>query len=331
MKRQIIFSGVQPSGRLTLGNYLGALRNWKELQYSYDCLFAIVDLHAITVRQNPKLFRSQCYDSIALYLASGLESKLNHIFLQSHVPAHGQLAWILNCYTYIGELSRMTQFKDKSQRHQANINAGLFTYPTLMAADILLYKTNLVPVGADQKQHLELARDLAMRFNGIYGDIFTIPEIYQPPLGARIMSLQEPNKKMSKSTTDLNATIFLSDAPDEIVAKFKRAVTDSENEIYFDANKKPGISNLLTIFAMVTNRSMEEIVEEFRGYGYGKFKSLVADSVVEYLRPLQGKYNKLRGEQLYLDSILLEGANYATKLSQITLAKVYDSLGFIVY
>lgn len=329
-KRPIIFSGVQPSGGLTLGNYLGALKNWVDLQRDYNCLFSIVDLHAITVRQNPELFRSQCYDTLATYLASGLNPKSSHIFLQSHVSSHVQLAWVLGCHTYIGELNRMTQFKDKSKRYSANINIGLFTYPTLMAADILLYQTDLVPVGADQKQHLELARDLAIRFNGIYGNTFTIPEVYHPSLGARIMSLQEPNKKMSKSCEDPMATIFLADTPNEIIVKFKRAVTDSGKEIYFDPKNKPGIANLLTLLAATTDKTIEALVKEVENYGYGKFKELVADSVIECLRPLQEQYGRLRKDYSYLDSVLLVGAEYAEQISQETLRLVYDKLGFIL-
>jgi tryptophanyl-tRNA synthetase len=282
------------------------------------------------VRQNPELFKSQCYDILAIYLASGLDPKQSYIFLQSQVSSHAQLGWILGCYTYMGELNRMTQFKDKSKRHSANINVGLFTYPTLMAADILLYQTDLVPVGADQKQHLELARDLAIRFNGIYGNTFTIPEVYHPPLGARIMSLQEPDKKMSKSCEDPMATIFLSDTPDEIMVKFRRAVTDSEKAIYFNQKNKPGIANLLTLLAITTSRSIEELVREVENYGYGKFKELVADSVIECLKPVQEQYGRLRKDYSYLNSILSAGAEYAKQTSQETLKLVYEKLGFIL-
>ena len=329
-QRPVIFSGVQPSGGLTLGNYLGALKNWVGLQRDYDCLFSVVDLHAITVRQNPELFKSQCYDILATYLASGLDPKLSHIFLQSQVSSHVQLAWILGCHTYMGELHRMTQFKDKSKRHSANINTGLFTYPILMAADILLYQTALVPVGADQKQHLELARDLAIRFNGVYGDTFTIPEVYHPSLGARIMSLQEPDKKMSKSCEDPMSVIFLSDTPDEIMAKFKRAVTDSGKEIYFDPKNKLGIANLLTILATTSGRSIEELVRKVEHVGYGKFKTLVAESVIECLRPLHKEYARIRRDYSHMDSVLLEGAKHARQVSQETLTSVYNKLGFIV-
>jgi len=233
-KKPVLFSGIQPSGNLTLGNYLGALKHWVDLQVKCDCLFSLVDLHTITVRQDPKIFRQHCYDALAIYLAVGLDPKRHHVFLQSHVPAHTQLAWILNCYAYVGELNRMTQFKDKSKKNEANVNVGLFSYPVLMAADILLYQTSLVPVGADQKQHVEITRDLAMRFNNIYGEVFTVPEVYHPPLGARIMSFQEPTKKMSKSDTNPSATIFLLDGSETILDKCKRAVTDSGKEIYFD-------------------------------------------------------------------------------------------------
>lgn len=328
-KKPIIFSGIQPSGNLTIGNYIGALKNWVDLQAKYDCLFSVVDLHAISVRQDPKELYRHCYDVLAIYLAAGLDPEKNTIFLQSHVSAHSQLAWILNCYAYIGELNRMTQFKDKSKKNEANINVGLFAYPILMAADILLYQANLVPVGADQKQHVEITRDLALRFNNIYGEVFTVPEVYHPPLGARLMSLQEPTKKMSKSDADSNATIFLLDSPDVIANKFKRAVTDSGKDIYFDIANKPGVANLLTLLAVTTGKSVDQLVIEMQGEGYGKLKSTVAESLVEFLRPMQERYRQLRQDQAYLNSVLKLGAERAIKLSQPTLEKVYEVVGFI--
>jgi len=328
-KKPIIFSGIQPSGNLTIGNYIGALKNWVDLQAKYDCLFSLVDLHTITVRQDPKELYQRCYDVLAIYLASGLDPEKNTIFLQSHVPAHSQLAWVLNCYAYIGELNRMTQFKDKSKKNEANINVGLFAYPILMAADILLYQANLVPVGADQKQHVEITRDLALRFNNIYGEVFTVPEVYHPLLGARLMSLQEPTKKMSKSDADSNATIFLLDSPDVIANKLKRAVTDSGKDISFDIVNKPGVANLLTLLAVATGKSVDQLVIEMQGEGYGKLKSAVAESLVEFLRPMQERYKQLRQDQAYLSSVLKLGAERAIKLSQPTLEKVYEVVGFI--
>jgi len=328
-KKPVIFSGIQPSGNLTLGNYIGALKNWVDLQGKYDCLFSLVDLHTITVRQNPKEFYQNCYDALAVYLAVGLDPEKNTIFLQSHVPAHSQLAWILNCYAYVGELSRMTQFKDKSEKNKNNINVGLFTYPVLMTADILLYQTNLVPVGADQKQHVEISRDIALRFNNIYGEVFTVPEVYHPPLGARIMSLQEPTKKMSKSDADSNATVFLLDSPDIIANKLKRAVTDSGKDIYFDVKNKPGVANLLTILAAVTGRPIDNLVSEMQGQGYGKLKNSVAEGLIEFLRPVQMHYKELRNDQAYLNSVLKRSANRAIELSQPMLKRVYEVLGFV--
>jgi tryptophanyl-tRNA synthetase len=329
-KKPVLLSGIQPSGNLTIGNYIGALKNWVNLQTKYDCLFSLVDLHAITVRQEPKEFYQHCYDALAMYLAVGLDPEKNTVFLQSHVPAHSQLAWILNCHAYIGELNRMTQFKDKSKKNESNINVGLFTYPILMAADILLYQTKLVPVGADQKQHVEIARDLALRFNNIYGEVFTVPEVYHPPLGARIMSLQDPAKKMSKSDDNSNATIFLFDSPDVIANKLKRAVTDSGKDISFDVKSKPGVANLLTILAVTTGKPIEKLVVEMQGQGYGKLKSAVADSLIEILQPVQERYKKLRTDQSYLDSVLKNCAQRAIKLSQPTLKKVYEAVGFVI-
>jgi len=314
---------------MTLGNYLGALKNWVSLQDKYDCLFSLVDLHAITVRQDPKLFRENCYDALAIYLAVGIDPDQHTVFLQSQVPAHTQLTWVLSCYSYMGELGRMTQFKDKSKKSEANINVGLFTYPILMAADILLYSTDLVPIGADQKQHLEIARDLALRFNNIYGDIFRVPEGYFPTLGARIMSLQDPTKKMSKSDDNSGATVFLLDQPETILNKLKRAVTDSDNEIRYDVEQKPGVSNLLTILAAVTERSIDDWVGELQGSGYGRLKKVVAENLIEFLQPMQKRYHELRNDQNYLDSVLAKGRQKAIGLSQQMLKKVYDCLGFI--
>ncbi|MDR1012593.1 MAG: tryptophan--tRNA ligase [Coxiellaceae bacterium] len=328
-KRSIIFSGIQPSGNLTLGNYLGALRNWVTLQNQYNCWFSLVDLHTITVRQEPKVLRNRCYEVLALYLAAGINHNQHTIFLQSHVPTHTQLAWILNCYSYMGEISRMTQFKDKVKNNKINNNVGLFSYPILMASDILLYHTNLVPVGTDQKQHMELARDLALRFNKIYGDVFTIPEVYYPPFGSRIMSLQEPTKKMSKSDTNPYATIFLSDSPDVISDKCKRAITDSGKEIYFDINQKPGIANLLVILAAISGKPIETLVNELHNYTYDKFKGVVTENLIELLRPLQQRYQQLSKDLCYLDSILEHGAQEAIKVSQQTLHQVHKVLGFI--
>lgn len=328
-KRPVLFSGIQPSGNLTIANYLGALKNWVQLQQEYDCLFSLVDLHTLTVRQDPQLLHEHCLDALALYLAVGIDPERHSIFLQSHVPAHTQLAWILSCYSYMGELQRMTQFKDKSKKNAENINVGLFSYPILMAADILLYATDLVPVGMDQKQHLEIARDLALRFNHIYGDIFRVPEGYFPQLGARVMSLQEPTKKMSKSDSNLNATIFLFDTPEMILDKCKRAVTDSGKEVYFDVKNKPGVANLLTIFAAITGKSFETCCAELQGGGYGKLKSVVAESLIEYLRPLQERYHNLRQDQVYLASVLQRGAHQAIHRSEQMLRKVYEALGLV--
>lgn len=327
--KPILFSGIQPSGNLTLGNYIGALKNWTNLQYEYNCFFSIVDLHTITVRQESKEFYKNCYDTTALYLAAGIDPDKNTIFLQSQVAAHSQLAWILNCYAYVGELGRMTQFKDKSQKHDTNINVGLFAYPVLMAADILLYQTNLVPVGLDQKQHLEIARDLAIRFNNLYGKIFTVPEVYHPPLGAKIMSLQEPTKKMSKSDQDSSAIIFLLDPIDTINNKLKRAVTDSGKDIYFDLENKPGISNLLTILAITTNDTIDNLVANLQGQGYGKLKSLVAEGIIEFLKPLQQRFMELRADKAYLDSVLKQGSQKAIAHAKPTLAEAYKAIGFI--
>ena len=328
-KKPVLLSGIQPSGQLILGNYIGALKHWVAMQDQCDCLFMLPDLHTITVRQDPAELRERCYSLLALYLACGIDSDKSIVFMQSHVPAHSQLAWILSCYTQMGELNRMTQFKDKSQRHEHNINAGLFAYPTLMAADVLLYGTDLVPVGDDQKQHLELARDISLRFNHFYGDIFVVPEPFIPELGARIMGLQEPNKKMSKS--DINEANFIAilDSAQKIRQKIKRAVTDSESSIHFDPNNKPGVANLLTIYSVLTKRSIQEIQAQYIGKGYGVFKEELAEVVVGFLLPIQERYHALRADQNQLQTIFRRGAELARERSRPLLKKVYEVIGFI--
>ena len=323
-----ILSGIAPSGQLTLGNYLGALRNWVAMQDSYDCYYVLVDLHAITVRQEPETFAERCLDFIALYIACGIDPTRSAIVIQSHVPLHAELAWVLNCYTQMGELNRMTQFKDKSARHNENINAGLFTYPVLMAADILLYQATAVPVGDDQKQHLELTRDVAQRFNGLYGDTFVIPEPYIPKVGARVMSLQDPTKKMSKSDTTETNVINLLDEPKRITRKIKRAVTDSDNEIRF-GDDKPGVSNLLSIASAISNTAIDDLVAKYSGQGYGALKGDVAELVVEFLEPVQQEYQRIRSDRAELDRILAQGAGKARDQAAATLEKVYSALGFV--
>lgn len=325
--KKIIFSGIQPSGTLTLGNYIGALRNFKLLEDEYQCIYCVVDMHAITVRQDPAALRRRCLELTAIYIASGLDPKKNIIYCQSHVSGHAELAWILNCFTYMGELQRMTQFKDKAQKHADNINAGLFTYPTLMAADILLYQTNLVPIGADQKQHLELTRNIAQRFNGIYGDVFTVPEGYFGKVGSRIMSLQDPSRKMSKSDPE-ETFISLLDPPDAIRRKVKRAVTDSEADIRFDPETKPGVSNLLSIIAALTGQSVEEAAAELQGQGYGKLKDRVSECVIETLAPLQSEHKRLMADKAYLQGVLKENAEIANWMALRTLRKVQRKVGF---
>ena len=326
-KKQVIFSGIQPSGTLTLGNYIGALRNFVKLQNDYDCIYCIVDEHAITVRQNPADLRRRCLELAAIYIASGLDPKKNLIYCQSHVSAHAELAWILNCFTYMGELNRMTQFKAKSAAHADNINAGLFTYPVLMAADILLYQTNLVPVGVDQKQHLELCRDIAQCFNGIYGDVFTIPEGYIPKVGAKIMSLQEPEKKMSKSDPEETYIALLDDA-DTIRRKIRRAVTDSDGEIRYDPENKPGVSNLLSIMSALGAGEIDAIAAELQGKGYGELKNRTTECVVEALSPLQSEYKRLVADKAYLQSVIDENAKTAAYLANKTLRKVQKKIGY---
>lgn len=324
--KKTILSGVQPSGTLTIGNYLGALRNWSKMQYDYNCFFCVVDLHAITVRQVPAELRQNCLKTLALYLACGIDPEKNTLFLQSHVPAHAELSWVLSCYTMFGELSRMTQFKDKSAKHADNINAGLFTYPVLMAADILLYQPDLVPVGSDQKQHIEIARDIAIRFNNTYSDTFKIPEGYMPAVGTRIMSLADPTSKMSKSDAG-DGSIFLLDPKDVIVKKIKRAVTDSGSEVKF-AEGKDGINNLMSIYSAYTEKSFEEIEKEFAGKGYGDFKAAVAEVVADETEKLQKEYNVFINDKAQLDKILIKGAQKASYTAEKTLRKVYRKVGF---
>jgi tryptophanyl-tRNA synthetase len=325
--KKVLFSGMQATGNLTLGNYLGALKNWVSLSEEYECFYSVVDLHSITVRQDPAELRRRARALYILYVAAGLDPEKNCIYYQSHVSAHSELAWILNCFTYNGELSRMTQFKDKSAKHADNVNAGLFTYPVLMAADILLYQTDLVPVGKDQMQHLELTRDIAQRFNGIYGDVFTIPEGYIAKTGAKIMSLQDPSKKMSKSDENPNASIYLMDDADTIIRKFKRAVTDSEACVRYNENQ-PGISNLMEIYSTCTGKSFAEIEKEFDGKGYGDFKMAVGESVVDVLRPIHERIADLEKNKDYIDSMIKANAEKANYVATKTLRKVQKKVGF---
>lgn len=331
MSKPVVLSGAQPSGGLTIGNYFGALRNWVKLQETHQNLLMIVDLHAITVRQDPALLRERTYDAMALYLACGLDPQKSTIFVQSHVPEHAQLAWVLNCYTQMGELNRMTQFKDKSAKNESNINVGLFSYPVLMAADILLYQADKVPVGNDQKQHLELARDIATRFNNVYGDTFKVPDPYIPEVGARIMSLQDPAKKMSKSDTNPNNFVLLLEEPKKMVKKIKRAVTDSDEQarIYFDTAEKPGVSNLLSILSCATGETIENLVPKYEDKMYGHLKGDVADAVVAMLEPMQARYKTFREDLPLLHSIMRQGAEQARERSQATLAAVYDQIGLV--
>lgn len=327
MDKKIIFSGIQPSGSLTLGNYLGALRNFSQLQDEYNCLYCIVDLHAITVRQEPKELRKNTLDVLALYLAAGIDPDKSIIFIQSHVPQHAELGWCLNTITPLGQLQRMTQFKDKSQK-QVEVDAGLLNYPTLMAADILLYQADYVPVGIDQKQHLELTRDLAQKFNSRYSDTFVIPEIMVPKIGAKIMSLQEPEYKMSKSSKDTNSFILLLDSEDETRKKIKRAVTDSIGIVNY-SDDQPGIKNLINIYSAFTGKSPEDIVELYKGKGYGEFKDDVAEIVVEGLRPVRERFKEIREDKDYLEKVYRDGAEKAQKLAIKTLRKVHKKMGFI--
>ncbi len=331
-----IFSGVQPSGNITLGNYLGAIKNWVNFQDEYRCIYAMMDQHAITVRQNPAELRKRTLDLLKIYIACGIDPEKSLLFIQSQVPAHAQLAWVLNCYTYMGELSRMTQFKDKSSKHADNINAGLFTYPVLMAADILLYQADLVPVGKDQMQHIEITRDIAGRFNSVYcqegNPVFKVPEGFMPKAGAKVMSLAEPTKKMSKSDENPKAYISLLDDMSVVANKIKSAVTDSEGVIEYrpDDETKAGINNLLTIMSAVTGQEIEKIVADYSGKGYGDFKKDVAEAVVEELKPIRQRYDELSGDKQYLVDICQKGAERANAISQRTLSKVYKKVGFVL-
>ncbi|MGY0589902.1 MAG: tryptophan--tRNA ligase [Paraglaciecola chathamensis] len=331
MSKPIVLSGCQPSGQLTIGNYIGALRQWVDMQDDNECLYMLVDMHAITVRQEPKALHNACLDGLALYVACGIDPSKSTIFMQSHVPQHSQLAWIMNCYTQMGELNRMTQFKDKSAKNVTNINSGLYTYPALMAADILLYQANQVPVGEDQKQHLELTRDVATRFNNIYGDVFTIPDPYIPEVGARVMSLQDPLKKMSKSDDNQNNFVGLLEDPKKISKKIKRAVTDSDEQarIYFDTAEKPGVSNLLSLLSCATGTSIADLVPAYEDKMYGHLKTDVADAVVAMLEPIQAKFTELRQDQAELDRIMAVGAEKAQMRAQQTIDKVYEAIGFV--
>ena len=325
--KKVLFSGMQATGNLTLGNYLGALKNWVTMSDEYECFYSVVDMHSITVRQDPAELRKRARNLLTLYIAAGLDPEKNCLYYQSHVSAHAELAWILNCYAYMGELNRMTQFKDKAAKHTENINTGLYTYPVLMAADILLYQADVVPVGKDQMQHLELCRDVAQRFNGIYGDVFTIPEGYLGKVGAKIMSLQDPERKMSKSDENANASIYLMDDPDTIMRKCKRAVTDSLGCVSY-GEEQPGIRNLLDIYCACNGKSTEEAVKEFDGKGYGEFKMAVGESVVTVLKPIQERFTQLSTDKAYIDQIIKNNAEKANYYAQKTLRKVQKKVGF---
>ena len=325
--KKVLYSGMQSTGNLTLGNYLGALKNWITLSDEYECFYSVANMHSITVRQNPAELRKHARELLTLFIAAGIAPEKNCIYYQSHVPAHAELAWILNCFTYMGELNRMTQFKDKAAKHADNINAGLFTYPVLMAADILLYQADVVPVGIDQMQHLEITRDIAQRFNSIYGDVFTIPEAYVGKVGAKIMSLQEPSRKMSKSDENPNGSIYLMDDPDTIMRKFKRAVTDSEGQIRY-RDEQPGIKNLISIYCACTGKTPEEVEREFDGRGYGEFKPAVGEAVISVLRPLQERVAELTRDKAYIDSVIKNNAEKADYVANKTLRKVQKKVGF---
>ena len=331
VKKKVMLSGIQPSGDLTLGSYLGAIKNWKERAEEFDCYYFMADLHSITVRQVPADLRRRTMEQLAQYIACGLDPEKNTLFVQSHVPAHTQLGWVLDCFTMFGELSRMTQFKDKSQKNAENINAGLFTYPALMAADILLYQPDYVPVGGDQKQHVELCRDVAERFNGVYGNVFKIPEPYIPKVGARVMSLTTPTNKMSKSDHDQNGCVYLMEKPEDIARKFKKAVTDSDTEhcVRYAPEEKPGVANLMSIYSACTGKTFEEIEREFDGQGYGAFKPAVGDAVVEMLRPIREEAQRLMKDKAYLESVYRAGAEKAEYIANKTLRKVYKKVGFV--
>ena len=325
--KKVLFSGMQATGNLTLGNYLGALKNWLTLSDEYECFYSVVDLHSITVRQNPAELRKRARNLLTLYIAAGLDPKKNCIYYQSHVSGHAELSWILSCFTYMGELNRMTQFKDKAAKHADNINGGLFTYPVLMAADILLYQADVVPVGIDQMQHLELTRNVAERFNNIYGDVFTVPEAYVGKVGAKIMSLQDPSRKMSKSDENPNGSIYLMDDPDTIMRKFKRAVTDSEGCIAY-REEQPGVKNLIDIYCACTGKTTDEAVKEFDGKGYGELKPAVAEAVISVLKPLQDEFARLSKDKAYIDSVIKENAEKANYYAAKTLRKVQRKVGF---
>lgn len=324
-----MLSGIQPSGDLHLGNYLGAIKNWGARSDLYECFYFMADLHTITVRQTPADLRRRTLEQLAQYIACGLDPEKNTLFIQSHVHQHAELGWVLNCYTMFGELSRMTQFKDKSSKHAENVNGGLFTYPSLMAADILLYQPDLVPVGHDQKQHCELTRDIAKRFNGIYGDVFKVPEPFIPETGARIMSLNAPESKMSKSMPE--GCVFLMEKPEDIQRKFKRAITDSDTEncVRFDPENKPGVANLMSIYSAVTGKTFAQIEEEFAGCGYGKFKPVVGEAVIEHLRPIREESTRLLKDKAYLENVYRDGAQRASYVAEKTLRKVYKKVGFV--
>ncbi len=324
-----MLSGIKPSGDLTLGSYLGAIRNWKDRADEFDCFYFLADLHTITVRQNPADLRRRSLEQLAQYIACGLDPEKNVLFFQSHVHQHAELGWVLNCYAMFGELSRMTQFKDKSAKNAENINGGLFTYPSLMAADILLYQADFVPVGEDQKQHVELTRDIARRFNGIYGDVFKLPEPYVPKVGARIMSLADPESKMSKSEDEDAGRITLMDSPEQIMRVFKRAITDCDAEVRFDPEHKKGISNLMTIYSAATGKTFPEIEAEFAGRGYGDFKKTVGEAVVELLRPIREEATRILADKAYLQSVMRDGAEKASYVAEKTLRKVYKKVGFV--
>jgi len=324
--KKILYSGMQATGNLTLGNYLGALKNWVSLNEKYECFWGVMDLHSLTIRQEPAQFRKRARNLLILYIAAGLDPKKNCIYFQSHVPAHAELSWLLSCYTYMGELNRMTQFKEKSAKHADNINAGLFTYPVLMAADILLYQADFVPVGKDQKQHLEITRDIAERFNSLYGNVFTIPEPYFGKAGANIMSLQDPSKKMSKSDENPNGSIYLMDDADTIARKCKRAVTDSGNEVRYSEDK-PGVSNLLEIYSACLGKPISEAEKDFEGIGYGSFKTAVAEAIISTLRPMQEEYSRLLAAKDYIDTIIRDNDAKAAYFANKTLRKARKKLG----
>ena len=328
-EKKTMLSGIKPSGDLTLGSYLGAIKNWAARAEEFDCYYFMADLHAITVRQDPAALRRRTLEQLAQYIACGLDPEKNTLFIQSHVPAHAQLGWVLDCYTMFGELSRMTQFKDKAAKHKDNINAGLFTYPALMAADILLYQPDYVPVGEDQKQHVEICRDIAERFNGVYGEVFRVPEPYIAKVGARIMSLNDPASKMSKSNPE--GCVALMDSPEDVMRKFKRAVTDSDTErcVRYAPGEKPGVSNLIQIYASAVGKSYEEVEREFDGLGYGRFKPAVGEAVVELLRPIREETDRLLADKAYLEGVYRAGAERASRTAEKTLRKVYKKVGFV--